>query len=89
MSTRIRSAGGGYVPRHVHRTQVVHEPVEVDEEEHDADRDADPGECHADIRHRGVADTAQQSEREREGRDERGEHGLLQPVAVPQPHETG
>ena len=81
-------AGVGDDPGHRDRPQAVDEAIEVDEEQHDARRDRHAGERDADVRHRAGTDPAQQSQRERERSDERPEHRLLQPVAVPEPHES-
>ena len=86
-SSHHRQPRAGHRRGDRHRAQGVHEPVQVEQQQDQVGGHRHAGQRDAEVGHRPGADLPQQREREREGRGERPQHQLLEPVAVPQPHE--
>ena len=66
--------------------QPVDRAVQEDEEEEDARGEEEPGERHAEARHRVLLHPPQERVREGERADQHREHGLEHPVAIEDPH---
>jgi hypothetical protein len=68
--------------------EMVGEAVQIDQQHDQTEGTRDPGHGDPDVRDEGVAHPPEIAERECERAGERREHGLLQPLAVPEPHEA-
>ena len=76
----------GHESGHSHGAHAVHEAIEVQHEQEQAEGHAQGGEAHAEVRDRLGLDLPDDCERERQGPDQLREQELEHPVPVPQPH---
>ena len=75
--------------RHRHGSHPVEEPVEVEQEQQQADGKAAARQAHADVRDGVRPDPADDGDGEHERADQLGQHELEPPIAIPQAHVAG